>query len=98
MAWLSEERGWDRIRSRSKYQCPFCGRRFRNYEARCRGDEWTTNGDRHEPTQPALPAGEPSTRELTHPSNDDEMPTDDFMARFYTGDLMTVNPWWMGQA
>lgn len=29
----------------------------------------------------------------------DEMPTGDaFFERFYTANLMTVNPWWMGQA
>lgn len=31
--------------------------------------------------------------------NTDEMPTGDaFIERFYSADLMTTNPWWMGQA
>jgi hypothetical protein len=28
------------------------------------------------------------------PTNDDELSTDEFMERFYTGELMTVDRWW----
>lgn len=66
MVWLVEERLWDSCRPRSKYVCPSCGRRFRNYEARCQGNVWTADGVRHAPTQPVLPADDPGTASLMY--------------------------------